>query len=161
MKNMLIDLYKHQFWADTEHWKAFENFPSALEDKIIKKRLYHIHLVQNAFYTVVSGEKFERKKYEDFSDICELKEYAKSYHGKKLAFLKDCSDSKLLEVVTIPWFKDPPLSISVEKALMQCVMHSQYHRAQNALRLRELGGEPPYSTDLITWFWKGNPEAKW
>ena len=37
-------------------------------------------------------------------------------------------------------------------------MHSQWHRGQNAMRLRELGGEPP-TTDLIVWYWKGRPSA--
>jgi uncharacterized damage-inducible protein DinB len=160
MNNLFIDLYKHQFWADTEHWKAFENFPNAMEDEAIKKRLYHIHLVQNAFLSIVSGENFARKKYEDFFGMSELKEYAKSYHDKILSFLKNCPDSKLTETVTIPWFRNPQLSLTIEKALLQCAMHSQYHRGQNAARLRELGGEPPL-TDIIAWYWKGNPEAKW
>jgi uncharacterized damage-inducible protein DinB len=160
MNGLFIDVYKHQFWADTEHWKTFKNFPSSLMDESIKKRLYHIHLVQNAFLAVVSGDEFNWKKFEDFSDMSELKEYAKSYHEKILVFLKECPDSKLKETVTIPWFRNPQLNLSVEKALLQCAMHSQYHRGQNAARLRELGGEPPL-TDFIAWCWKGYPEAKW
>ena len=39
-------------------------------------------------------------------------------------------------------------------------MHSQHHRAQNATRLRELGGKPP-TTDLIVWYWKGRPAPHW
>jgi uncharacterized damage-inducible protein DinB len=39
-------------------------------------------------------------------------------------------------------------------------MHSHYHRGQNATRLRELGGTPP-NTDLIVWYWKGQPESEW
>ena len=39
-------------------------------------------------------------------------------------------------------------------------MHSQYHRGQNAMILRELGGEPP-TTDLIVWHWKGRPDPDW
>ena len=46
------------------------------------------------------------------------------------------------------------------EALTQCAMHSQWHRGQNAMRLRELGGEPP-AVDLIVWYWKGRPEAQW
>ena len=41
---------------------------------------------------------------------------------------------------------------------MQCVMHSQYHRGQNATRLRELGGSPPI-TDYILWLYKSKPPA--
>ena len=68
--------------------------------------------------------------------------------------------SRLDEYIDIPWFKDPPLSITVTEALTQCAMHSHYHRGQNATRLRELGGEPPL-TDLIGWYWKGRPAPVW
>ena len=47
--NYLQELYLHQEWADAEHWRAFESFPQALEDKAIRERLLHIHLVQHAF----------------------------------------------------------------------------------------------------------------
>ncbi len=75
-------------------------------------------------------------------------------------FLRDLSDARLAEPVSIVWFKDPPLTITVAEALTQCAMHSQYHRGQNATRLRELGGEPP-TTDLIYWQWKGRPSGAW
>jgi uncharacterized damage-inducible protein DinB len=60
----------------------------------------------------------------------------------------------------MPWFTDPPLSITVTEALTQCAMHSHYHRGQNATRLRELGGEPP-GTDIIVWYWKNRPAPAW
>jgi len=43
---------------------------------------------------------------------------------------------------------------------MQAVMHSQWHRGQNATRLRELGGEPP-TLDLIVWIANNRPAAAW
>lgn len=160
MSSVFLDLFTHQSWADALHWKAFKNFPKALEDDAITKRLYHIHLVQNAFLAVVSGENFEMKKYEDFPEPCSLKEYAKSFHERVLKFIKDCPDSKFNEIVTIPWFRNPSLNLTVEKALLQCAMHSQYHRGQNAAKFRELGGEPPL-TDIIAWYWKNCPAAEW
>ena len=56
--------------------------------------------------------------------------------------------------------RNPPLTISVTEALTQAAMHSQWHRGQNATRLRELGGLPP-TTDLIVWYWKGKPQPNW
>ena len=70
------------------------------------------------------------------------------------------TDARLAESLDIPWFKDPPLTLRVEEALAQCSMHSHYHRGQNAIRLREVGGEPPM-TDYIYWLWKGRPHAAW
>ncbi len=49
--------------------------------------------------------------------------------------------------------------INKARALLQMTAHSNYHRAQNATRLRELGSKPPL-TDLIFWYWKGQPEAE-
>jgi uncharacterized damage-inducible protein DinB len=62
--------------------------------------------------------------------------------------------------MSVDWFKDPPLTITIAEALTQCAMHSHYHRGQNATRLRELGVEPPL-TDLIVWYWRGRPAAAW
>jgi uncharacterized damage-inducible protein DinB len=70
------------------------------------------------------------------------------------------SPTRLAEKVTIVWFNDPPLSITIAEALTQAAMHSHYHRGQNATRLRELGGSPP-TTDYIVWLWKGRPKPAW
>ena len=75
-------------------------------------------------------------------------------HARVDQFLSSVTDSRLSESVTFSWFKDPPLTITVTEALTQCAMHSQWHRGQNATRLRELGGEPP-AVDLTVWYWKG------
>jgi uncharacterized damage-inducible protein DinB len=42
----------------------------------------------------------------------------------------------------------------------QVVMHSQGHRAQNALRLRALGGAAPL-TDYILWILNDRPTPVW
>jgi uncharacterized damage-inducible protein DinB len=73
-------------------------------------------------------------------------------------YLETVTDAHLLARVDIPWFNNPPLTITVAEALAQMAMHSQWHRGQNATRLRELGYEPP-TTDLIVWYWKGRPAA--
>ncbi len=162
MDPLLSDLYGHQAWADAEHWKAFEAFPAVLEDAAIHARLHHIHHVQHAFLWVAAGgkEAFTRTKPEDFPTAGMLKAFGRDYHERVARFIADVSDERLHESVTIPWFKDPPLSITVAQALAQCAMHSQHHRAQNATCLRGLGGTPP-ATDLIVWWWKGRPGPHW
>jgi len=44
--------------------------------------------------------------------------------------------------------------------MQQVVLHSEHHRAQNATRLRELGGAPP-PTDYIVWILDGRPAPVW
>jgi len=75
-------------------------------------------------------------------------------------YLAALPPSRFEESIRIPWFDDPPLTITIAEALSQCAMHSQWHRGQNAVRLRELGAEPP-PVDLIVWYWNGRPAAAW
>ena len=90
----------------------------------------------------------------------ELKAEARRTHEDARRFVEEAGDDALAAPVSLPWFKDPPLEISLAQALHQCAMHSHYHRGQNATRLKELGGSPPLS-DLIVWWWKGRPPALW
>ena len=160
MSSYLTELYAHQKWADAEHWRAFEAHPSALADKALFERLHHIHLVQHAFLWITGPRTspFERKKIEAFSDPSALKAYAQQGLADLDERLADSGEA-LEGVIEIPWFQ-PTLTISRRHALMQAVMHSHYHRGQNATRLRELGGTPP-TTDFIVWLQKGQPEANW
>ena len=161
MNGLLSDLFAHQSWADAEHWKAFEAFPKALEDEAIRKRLYHIHLVQHAFSAIARKDaSFKPASLADFATMAALKQYAMDFHRDIAALVKNISEAQLAEEVKIPWFNNPPLTLSVERALLQAAMHSHYHRGQNATRLRELGGEPPL-TDFIVWYWKGQPQPQW
>lgn len=158
----LRELYAHQTWADAEHWNAIGDHTAARDDQAVRNRLHHLHFVQHAFLWMAGDQKrpFAMTKPEDFASFEALRSYAGDYHTQIGPFLASLSDARLAETVSIPWFKDPPLTITVAEALTQCVMHSQHHRAQNATRLRELGAVPP-TTDLIFWFWKGRPAGTW
>ena len=158
----LRDLFAHQAWADAEHWKAIGAHPAARDDKAVRDRLHHIHFVQHAFLWTVGDrtEAFAVTKPADFVSFDALHDYARLYYARLGSALDRLTDARLAEPVSIVWFNDPPLTITVAEALTQCAMHSHYHRGQNASRLRELGGEPP-TTDLIVWQWKGRPPAGW
>jgi uncharacterized damage-inducible protein DinB len=157
----LEELYGHQEWADAEHWRAFQAHAASLADKAIRERLFHIHLVQHAFLWITGPRtsQFALKKLEDFRDAADLKHYAQQGHTDLHELLKAATPDRLGEVIEVPWFK-PALKISRQHALTQAAMHSQYHRGQNATRLRELGGVPP-TTDFIEWLRNGKPAARW
>ena len=161
MSSYLDELYAHQEWADAEHWRAFEAHSPALEDKAIRGRLHHIHLVQHGFLWVTSPQpsEFAFNKPEDFPSITDLKKYAQEGLWHLNNFVKSLDPVRADEIIEIPWFR-PPAKISVRQALTQAAMHSHYHRGQNATRLRELGGVPPM-TDFIAWLHKGQPAAVW
>jgi len=163
MRETLSDLYRHQAWADAELWRACEAHPEALADKALWERLHHIHLVQRFFLAVARGDNvFAMKisKPADYATPADLKAHAQTYHAEIAAFLEAADETVLKRTINIPWFKDPALDLPVEQALLQAALHSHYHRAQNATRLRELGGVPPL-TDYIVWLWKGKADARW
>ncbi len=161
MNSYLDELYAHQEWADAEHWRAFEAYPAALEDKAIRERLLHIHLVQHGFLWVATPQRpeFAFKKHEDYPTMADLKRYGRQGLGEINELLKKADQERMEEVIEVPWFK-PALKISVRHALTQAAMHSHYHRGQNATRLRELGGVPP-TIDFIVWLKNGQPAAQW
>jgi uncharacterized damage-inducible protein DinB len=160
MHTLLRDLYSHQAWADAEHWRAFEAHPGALDDPALRERLHHLHLVQRAFLALAQGETPRRRKLDEYAGMAELRDEARAYHAQVAAWLAGADDAGLARAITVPWFKDPPCTLPLHEALTQAVMHSHYHRAQNATRLRELGGAPPY-TDYIVWLWRGRPAPNW
>jgi uncharacterized damage-inducible protein DinB len=162
VRETLTDLYRHQAWADAELWRACEAHPETLADKALWERLHHIHLVQRLFLALAQDDDVFAlfSKPEDYPTAADLKAYAQQYHAQVAAFLRAADDAALQRTIAIPWVKDPLLEIPVEQALLQAALHSHYHRAQNATRLRELGGVPPL-TDYIVWLWKGKAEAQW
>jgi uncharacterized damage-inducible protein DinB len=162
MSSLLRDLYRHQAWADAEHWRTIEAHAPAREDKVIRARLHHLHLVQRAFRWIVSDRTSSLgiPKPDDFASLSDLKAWARAYHDEAPGFVEALTDARLAERVDVVWFKDPPLQITVAEALTQCAMHSQWHRGQNAARLRELGAEPPL-VDVIVWYWKDRPAPDW
>ena len=160
MDELLTDLLAHQAWADAEHWRALEALPAALADDAVRHRLVHIHVVQNAFVALVSGETPRRRHLTDFDGAAALKRYARTGHEAAASFIAGVRTERLGEAIAVPWIKDPPAVVTVRQALTQAVMHSQYHRGQNAARMRRLGGEPPL-TDLVVWYARGRPEPRW
>ena len=161
MNGLLRDMYGHQEWADAEHWRAFGALEAARDYTPLRERLHHIHLVQRMFVWAVGDRATPPTPSTpaDFAAIDDLKAYARGSHDQIRRLLDGLTDARMAESVSMPWFT-PPLTLTVESALAQMAMHSHYHRGQNAVVLRELGGEPPI-TDLIVWLWKGRPAADW
>ncbi len=160
MNELLQDLIAHQTWADAEHWRALEAHPGALEDEAIRTRLYHYHFTQKAFLIIIRGEELKFPRPGELPDILTFKKLVIAQHADLSTLVRNATQAELDRTLTVPWFQNPPIIITVTQALTQVAMHSQYHRGQNAARLREIGGKPP-TTDLISWYWKGRPAAVW
>jgi uncharacterized damage-inducible protein DinB len=156
---MVADLLNHQLWADVEHWQAIAGHQAARSDKALLDRLHHIHQVQRFFvWAATGGPMPPQTRPEQFPSFDAIAGYGRESHDAIRQLQSSLSDARLEEAIGIPWFTDPPLTLTRAEALTQMAMHSHYHRGQNATRLRELGGAPP-PTDLIVWYWKGRPSA--
>jgi hypothetical protein len=83
MKSILRDLYRHQSWADAEHWRLIAAYDRARDDETIRTRLHHIHVVQHAFRWIIGDRRSPPQftKAEDFATFDALREYARSYHA--------------------------------------------------------------------------------
>jgi uncharacterized damage-inducible protein DinB len=162
MLEYLRELYAHQAWADAELWRAIEAHPESFSDKTLRDRLHHTHMVQWGFLWIVGprSSEFAFSKVEDFATIDALKSYGARHHAEAEQLLKGITDTRLADLVGVPWFKGHDLEISVAHALTQAALHSVQHRAQNATRLRELGGKAPM-LDFIIWLLNGRPAARW
>jgi len=164
MKTLLVDLARHQSWADAEHWRALEAYRPAIEDPAIRTRLHHLHQVQRAFVWLAAGnhvQSFKATTVDDFPSTGGLREYAETSSRPFAEFVAALGDDRLQARIELPFFeKVPTFTVSVAEALMQAMTHSQWHRGQNATRLRELGGAPP-AVDLIIWYLKDRPPAAW
>jgi uncharacterized damage-inducible protein DinB len=160
MLEAVADLFAHQQWADSVHWEALTAHPRALEDDAVRKRLHHIYSVQRSFLDVWKGTPKRSPLLESYANMEALERDVRSYYRDLGAFLAQASPARLAETLGVPWFPDARFPIRLLETMQQVVMHSEHHRAQNAIRLRELGGAMPV-TDYIVWILEGRSAPVW
>jgi uncharacterized damage-inducible protein DinB len=160
MLDELTDLFAHQEWADSVHWRALAAHPGALDDEGVRNRLYHIHAVQRSFLDVWKGSPRWPPGLKELGSMDALKRLARDYYGDLAGFLRAVPRARLDEALGVPWFPDPKRPIRLGETMQQVVMHSEHHRGQNAVRLRELGGAMP-PTDYIYWIVEGRAAPVW
>lgn len=160
MNELLRDMLRHREWADATQLAALASHARAAHDAAILQRGHHMIQVQRHFLSVVGG--YDGEHLPDVSalrGIADLLPPAKSTHDWERAYVAKLDDAALEQIVDIP-LPGARVRLSLAQVLAQSAMHSQHHRAQNATRLRELGGEPP-TTDLIVWYMLDRPDAPW
>lgn len=158
MIELLRDLLRHEAWADAKLLQALQNCAGAWDDSVIQEKAHHSHSVQAAYLALLRDEPLDLERLEQpFSSLGELRASVGEYHHSALSLLESLSTGDLQRTVV---FKAPGFEErenTVHEALIQVTMHSHYHRAQLATRVRELGGDPPL-TDFIVWVWEGRPD---
>jgi uncharacterized damage-inducible protein DinB len=165
----LRDLARHLGWADAALWTAVLASDAARGDETIRLWLHHVHTVQHAFLRSWRGEPrpFELPELAAFADPTAIARWGREAHAGIGAFLQAAGAEELARELRLPWAEGLELARdrriehpSLAHTAVQVAMHSAHHRGQVAVRLRELGGEPPL-IDFIAWLWWGRPEADW
>jgi uncharacterized damage-inducible protein DinB len=151
-------------WADNIVWESLLKFPQTDGDEKIKDLLFHLHMVQHAYLHIWTKETFKPPFQSDFKDIASIRTWGEEYYHKTYPIIDAFEESSLNNELKIPWIKfflekmgKEPSMITLGESILQVAMHSNYHRGQINLRLRELGGEPQL-VDFIYWALLGKPE---
>ncbi|HTL98590.1 MAG TPA: DinB family protein, partial [Holophagaceae bacterium] len=82
-------------------------------------------------------------------------------HAALRAYLSLRKEADLAEPVTYTNLAGESFTQPLGELMLHVAMHSQYHRGQNAARLRALMGAPAPATDLVNWQRGGRPGARW
>jgi uncharacterized damage-inducible protein DinB len=166
VSDLLNDLFRHMEWADALVWSAVLPNPALVEDRSVRDRLYHLHLVQRAFLHIWRGEQMQFEGTDALRGV-ELARWGRAYHADVPQFLATIDGSQFDTAVQLPWASQITgligtdlTSPSLGETLLQVGLHSTYHRGQINARIRELGGEPPL-TDFIAWVWAGKKLPSW
>ena len=160
------DLLAHMEWADAQSWSAARAIPGSLTYEWLKYLFHHIHLVQRVYLQAWSGDKFQVTELTAFSDLASIETWAKPYYREVGEYASSVDQAKFSQPVDFPWSQliadkfgtIRPATLS--ESAWQVFSHTTYHRGQIAIRIRELGGEPPL-VDFLVWVWSGKPAPLW
>ena len=150
---LLLDLARHQAWADAAHWGALRENPALLEDAEIRKRLNHMVMAMKMLTALARGETPDTAGMKDVESGDELEAAMRQALADLSAAL---GSADLQRMIALPRGPKGPFEATAGVLLLQALLHSQHHRGQNASRMRQLGATPPM-TDFIIWYALGRP----
>lgn len=146
-------LFRHLAWADASLLTVVAAHSESLGDERVQKLLRHILRVERVFLVRFTGGDADavREIPAEFGAVVALFRQA---HLDLLAFVDRLTEGEASRTFPLPALEIHP---TVAEGLAQVALHSQNHRGQCLLRLRENGAAPP-NLDYIFWI-KGRPEA--
>jgi uncharacterized damage-inducible protein DinB len=158
MIDILKDLIRHNAYANASLLRAIRQHQPAAEDADLRKLLHHINVANRHWFLLVLGEPFA---VEHESPVPEFLEAVTDQYRETcdreldwVSLIQEADLNRLLESAFLPG-----LTVSVGEAMIQVCTHSTAHRAECAMKLRELGGKAP-SMDFILWL-KERPSPGW
>jgi uncharacterized damage-inducible protein DinB len=159
-------LLTHMEWADAQSWRAVRALPSAQSDDRLKWLFHHVHLVQSVYLQAWRGDPFVVTELTSYPDLAAIEAWARPYYPLVTQYVDTVAASKFDEPLDFPWSAliveqfGKVLPATLGESAWQVFSHTTYHRGQIAIRIRELGGEPPV-VDYLVWVWGGRPAPLW
>ena len=150
---VLLELARHQVWADAAHWNTLRENTALREDAEIRTRLNHMLMALKMLTTLARGETPAPAGMKEIDSIDELEAAMGKAHGDLAAALESADLEKM---IALPRGPKGPFEAPAGVLLLQALTHSQHHRGQNASRMRQLGAAPPM-TDFVIWYALGRP----
>ena len=158
MVALVRELFQYQAHADASMLMAIQRHEVALRDRDVLSLLHHILIAHRFWIHLCQGLPFSIEAANDArGGIDEIARLFQETQALELAWLEHLEEIDLERNVESSYL--PEREISIRQALTQVCLHSQGHRAQLAVRLRALGGEPP-PIDYILWI-KDRPLPSW
>jgi len=150
---LLLDLARHQSWADSAHWKALHDNGALLEDQEIRTRLSHMIVALRTLTSLARGETPDPSAMKDSVPADQLETAQRKANAELIEALNTID---LETMITLPRGPQGPWKAPAGVLLLQAITHGQHHRGQNASRMRQLAATPPM-TDFVIWYALGRP----
>jgi len=158
MTNMMDDLVQHKWYANARFLRAMREREETASDQQLRELMHHV-LVANRFWLCLSRSvpiDIERERIVPESLDALVGRFHET-HSDESHWLAHITETDLNRKLETPYI--PGRTFTVEQGIVQICMHSHGHRAQAAVRLRQLGAIPP-TLDFITWL-KDRPGVEW
>ena len=157
------EMARHMAWADATVWSAVLTAPPAAGDAQIAATLHHIHLVQHIFVQAWTKAGFAVRERNEFATLDEIAAWGVEGRRRVLSFVEQVSSDELAQSMRMPWatfYEQQSQQLAgvhtLGESILQVFLHTQHHRGQVCMRMREVGVAPP-TIDFILWLWAGRP----
>jgi uncharacterized damage-inducible protein DinB len=144
-------------------WSAVLAAPQTAGDAKIADTLHHIHQVQHIFWQAWTRAQFVVRERKEFAAIEDIVAWGVEARRGVLSFIEQVSAGELAQEMRMPWAgffeqqaKQPAGVHTMGESVLQVFLHTQHHRGQVCMRMREVGVVPP-TIDFILWLWAGRP----
>jgi uncharacterized damage-inducible protein DinB len=149
MANMIADLIQHNSYANSALIQSIGKSEAAARDAELLRLLHHINVANRHWFLLIVNEPFVLEREVRVPES--LQEIVTAYReicDREVKWASELPSSELERKIESPFI--PGVQVSVAEAMLQVCLHSSAHRAQCAVRLREMGGSPPMM-DFVAW----------